>query len=116
MDKRDVCIDGAFYLVDLAVAAKLSFLTQLNETLTRQLDKRAAPAPLVPLNGRWTVQRKAALLDAIGVGLVTDDQAASYFGVSAEELASWRRRWRASGLAGLAAGAAAGAPLGSADV
>ena len=52
-------------------------------------------------NGRWTPQRKAALIALVDAGEVTLDQAAQDFGFTAEELDEWRRRQVAFGRAGL---------------
>ncbi len=51
---------------------------------------------------RWTPSRKQDLLDDLYRGIITELDAQVLHGVSAEELASWRRRYSAFGQRGLA--------------
>lgn len=55
----------------------------------------------VSLSGRWTPKRKVSLLVLVAARLVTAAEASSLYGVSAEELASWRTRHDRLGLPGL---------------
>jgi hypothetical protein len=40
---------------------------------------------------RWVASRKAAVVHAVDSGLITSDEALSSYGLSDEELESWRR-------------------------
>lgn len=47
--------------------------------------------PLPPANtARWVKSRKMAVVKAIETGIMTDESACQYYGLSAEELASWK--------------------------
>ncbi|SER46011.1 Protein of unknown function [Tranquillimonas rosea] len=39
---------------------------------------------------RWVASRKAAVVRAVAAGLITEDEALEMYGLSAEELRSWR--------------------------
>ena len=51
--------------------------------------------------GRWTIRRKAALLDAIRKGGITLEEARQRYSLSIEELRSWERYFERHGLPGL---------------
>lgn len=50
---------------------------------------------------RWTCVRKHMLIEAIGRGLIAEDDARLRYALSGDELESWKRRYRRSGLGGL---------------
>jgi hypothetical protein len=59
-------------------------------------------AELPPPNvRRWTIRRKAAVLNAIANGVLTREEACQRYQLSEEELASWQRIYEAHGLPGL---------------
>ena len=58
-------------------------------------------ASLALETGRWTPQRKAAVVTLIARGDLTEAEALERFRLSPEELASWRARDAAHGTAGL---------------
>jgi len=45
----------------------------------------------VPDTRRWVASRKAAVVRAITYGLMGEDEACKAYGLSGEELASWRK-------------------------
>ena len=56
-----------------------------------------------PNTRRWTVQRKAAVVQAVRTGLLTVEQAAERYRLSPEELRAWERDFDRRGLYGLRA-------------
>ncbi len=52
---------------------------------------------------RWVSRKKALVVMAIDQGLVSAEEAGRRYGLSAEELATWRARITAHGVAGLRA-------------
>ena len=50
---------------------------------------------------RWTIRRKAAVLNAIANGVLTREEACQRYQLSQEELAGWQRIYEAHGLPGL---------------
>jgi hypothetical protein len=54
---------------------------------------RIAPGDLRPASGRWSFRRKAEVVQAIEAGAFTAAEALAALDLSAEELASWRRRY-----------------------
>ena len=54
-------------------------------------------------NGRWTVRRKAALLQAVRSGLLNLQQACERYHLSVEELRAWERDFDKHGVYGLRA-------------
>jgi hypothetical protein len=58
--------------------------------------------PLPPANvGRWTIRRKAAVVIAIGNGLLTAADACRRYQLTEEELRGWQTAYGAHGLPGL---------------
>ena len=53
---------------------------------------------------RWVAGRKAAVVAAVHVGVLTVTQACRRYGLSPEEFAEWERHYEAEGLKGLRAG------------
>jgi transposase-like protein len=54
-----------------------------------------------PLTRRWTAFRKTEVVMAIHGGLLTEEEACSRYGVSGEELYSWRRDMARGGVLAL---------------
>ena len=52
---------------------------------------------------RWTIRRKAALLEALHSGALTLDQALERYALSVEEIRAWERQVERHGLYGLQA-------------
>jgi uncharacterized protein DUF1153 len=52
---------------------------------------------------RWTIRRKAAVLEALRSGVLTLEQAAERYALSVEELRAWERDFERHGLYGLRA-------------
>lgn len=52
---------------------------------------------------RWTIRRKAALLEALRSGALTLEQARDRYALSAEEIRTWERQLQRHGLYGLRA-------------
>lgn len=52
---------------------------------------------------RWTIRRKAALLQALGSGALTLEQARDRYALSVEEIRAWERDLERHGLYGLRA-------------
>ena len=52
---------------------------------------------------RWTIRRKAAVLEALSNGVLTFEQAGERYALSVEELRSWQRDFDRHGLYGLRA-------------
>jgi hypothetical protein len=52
---------------------------------------------------RWTIRRKAAVLEALGRGTLTLEQAGKRYALSVEELRAWERDFNRHGLYGLRA-------------
>jgi hypothetical protein len=61
------------------------------------------PIPEIPPPNvkRWTIRRKAAVLNAIANGVLTREEALERYQLSEEELASWQQTYEAHGLPGL---------------
>ena len=56
-----------------------------------------------PNTRRWTIRRKAAVLDALRSGALTIEQARARYALSVEELRTWERDFERHGLHGLRA-------------
>jgi len=56
-----------------------------------------------PNTRRWTVRRKAAVVQAVRSGLLTVEQTAERYRLSPEELRAWERGFDRRGLKGLRA-------------
>ena len=56
------------------------------------------PSPNVK---RWTIRRKAAILNAIANSEMTREEACQRYQISEEELASWQQTYEVHGLPGL---------------
>jgi hypothetical protein len=73
--------------------------------LTGRLAMAETPRPmpeLPPSNvKRWTIRRKAAVLNAIANGVLSRDEACQRYQISEEELASWQQTYESHGLPGL---------------
>jgi hypothetical protein len=52
---------------------------------------------------RWTIRRKAAVLEALRDGAITLEQASRRYALSVEELRAWERDFERHGLHGLRA-------------
>ena len=52
---------------------------------------------------RWVPRRKATVVAAVKGGLITLEEACSRYALSADELMSWEKAWRAFGCRGLRA-------------
>jgi Protein of unknown function (DUF1153) len=65
------------------------------------MPKRADTTLPSPHTRRWTIRRKAALLEAIRSGGITLEQAGERYALSIEELRSWERYFERHGLPGL---------------
>jgi hypothetical protein len=50
---------------------------------------------------RWTIRRKAAVVDAVNAGEVTREEMCGRHQISIEELLSWQRDYESHGLHGL---------------
>ena len=58
------------------------------------------PPPNTP---RWTIRRKAAVLQALTSGALTREEASRRYALSLEELRAWERNFEHDGLHGLRA-------------
>ena len=56
-----------------------------------------------PTIRRWVIRRKAQVVAGIEINIMSEEEAISFYNLSAEELASWRRLLLAHGLKGLRA-------------
>lgn len=66
--------------------------------------RRISRADLPPPDTRrWVASRKARVVEAVEVGLITADEACERWALSKEELASWRENARKYGRKGLQA-------------
>jgi hypothetical protein len=66
----------------------------------RQTERlQAAPAT----TRRWTIRRKAALLEAVRSGMLSLEKASQRYGLSLEELGTWERDFDRYGVYGLRA-------------
>jgi Protein of unknown function (DUF1153) len=61
-------------------------------------DELQLPAPNTD---RWTLRRKAAVLQAVRNGVLTVEQASNRYALSVEELCAWERDFDQHGLPGL---------------
>ena len=52
---------------------------------------------------RWVASRKAAVVSAVAQGLISEADACARYGLTAEELASWRDALRSHGVGALRA-------------
>ena len=52
---------------------------------------------------RWTIRRKAAVLEALHSGILTIEQARERYALSVEEIRAWKRDLKRHGLYGLRA-------------
>ena len=60
------------------------------------------PVPKLPSpHGRWTVRRKAALIEAVRGGWVAIDEACQRYNLSLDEFVSWERDLHRNGVPGL---------------
>lgn len=60
------------------------------------------PTELPPPNvKRWTIRRKAAVVNAVAGGVLTREEACRRYQLSEEEFQSWQQAMEAHGLAGL---------------
>ena len=50
---------------------------------------------------RWTIRRKAAVVTAVAVGVLTREEACRRYQLSEEEFLSWQQAFEAHGLRGL---------------
>jgi len=50
---------------------------------------------------RWTIRRKAAVVAAVAVGVLTREEACRRYQLSEEEFLSWQQAFEAHGLRGL---------------
>jgi hypothetical protein len=50
---------------------------------------------------RWTVRRKAAVLNAVATGKITREEACRRYQISMEEFLAWQRAYETHGLPGL---------------
>ena len=50
---------------------------------------------------RWTLRRKAAVIAAVAVGVLTQEEACRRYQLSEEEFLSWQQAFKAHGLRGL---------------
>ena len=67
----------------------------------RETDRKLQLPP--PTSRRWTVRRKAALLEALRSGALTLEGASQRYALSLEELRAWERDFERYGLYGLRA-------------
>ena len=67
------------------------------------LDVFARMPELPSSSERWTVRRKAAVIDAVRRGLVTIDKACQLYELSLDEFVSWERDLNRNGVPGLRA-------------
>ena len=65
--------------------------------------KRGETELPLPNTGRWTIRRKAALLEALRSGALTVEGASQRYALSLEELRAWERDLDRYGLYGLRA-------------
>lgn len=77
-------------------------LVTLEPPLQENSDRKAPPAVPYFDSGRWTPQRKLAVLQAIEGGRITLDEAFELYGLAAEEIELMAERHRRFGLVGLA--------------
>jgi hypothetical protein len=56
-----------------------------------------------PDTRRWVASRKAAVVNAVDHGLISEDEACETWGLSVEELEGWRRAVSRHGIAALRA-------------
>lgn len=65
-------------------------------------DTNTPPAELpVPNTARWTVRRKAAVVQAVRNGSLTLDEVCKRYDICVEEFRAWKRDLDRHGLAGL---------------
>ncbi len=50
---------------------------------------------------RWTAARKAQVVSAVSLGLLSEQDVLQRFSISSEEIADWRQRLRLNGFRGL---------------
>lgn len=68
----------------------------------RNLQQGRAVIELPPENiRRWTIRRKAAVVNAVKSGQITRAEVCRRYQISEEEFLSWQRRYEAFGLPGL---------------
>ena len=66
--------------------------------------RKRVETELPPLHSRrWTIRRKAAVLEALHSGALTLDQALERYALSVEEIRAWERQLERHGLYGLRA-------------
>jgi transposase-like protein len=64
--------------------------------------RKRGETELPPANTRrWTIRRKAAVLEAMRSGTLTLDEACKRYALSVEELRAWERQFQRHGLYGL---------------
>ena len=60
--------------------------------------RRRGETELPPINTRrWTIQRKAAVLQALRDGVLTLEQARERYALSVEEIRAWERQFQRHG-------------------
>lgn len=54
-----------------------------------------------PNTRRWVISRKAAVVSAVAIGLITQEEACERYALSTEEFQSWKKAIAQNGVAGL---------------
>jgi len=63
-------------------------------------DPALPTAELPPPVKRWTIRRKAAVVTAVAIGVLTREEACRRYQLSEEEFLSWQQAFKAHGLRG----------------
>jgi hypothetical protein len=73
------------------------------QTIGRHLRGLSVDLESLPVDGniRWVARRKAQVVLAISIGLLTFNEACRRYDISIEELNEWRRNFGHAGLNGL---------------
>lgn len=76
-------------------------MTNIDPRLT--LDENATPIAQLPAPGtqRWIARRKADVVAAVKVGVLTIEEACARYSLSVEEFLSWQRDFSSHGISGL---------------
>src|SRR5437868_13305972 len=69
----------------------------------RQTERQLQPAGTATRSRRWTIRRKAALLEAVRSGMLSLETASQRYALSLEELRTWERDFERYGVYGLRA-------------
>ena len=69
----------------------------------RQTERQLQPAGTITRSRRWTIRRKAALLEAVRSGMLSLEKASQRYALSLEELRTWERDFDRYGVYGLRA-------------